>query len=213
MDSVTGDSTKFGTGQGRFLLSLDSELPQSDYAIDSAIRVHSLFSRRVCLSDSQLVDGPALQTFFKRNEAELQEEVEHAAEVGRPPMLGTLSRGGANISAAIDLMLTPNERTGLPTYFSRLTPEQNTQFREAVSGAATTEHRRTEFFKIAGPRFEGHLARATTYFQKNTLAVVPRCGDQQDDLFRMYGSRSSKFSSHGTFAGLARRIKRSARLC
>jgi hypothetical protein len=183
MDSVTDDSTKPEASQGRFLLSLDSELPQSDFTIDSAIRLYSLFSRRVCLPDSHLIDTPTLQAFFKSHEAELQEEVDQAAEGDRPPMLGTLSRGGADIGAALDLMLTPNERTGLPTYFSRLRPELNARFREAVSGADTTEQRRTEFLKIAGPGLERHLVRTTKYFQKSKLAVVPRCGDPQDELF------------------------------
>jgi hypothetical protein len=89
MDSATGDSPKPKACQGRFLLSLDPELRQSDFAIDTAIRVHSLFSRRACLPDSHLIDSPALQTFFKSHEAELQDEVERAAEVVRPPMLGT----------------------------------------------------------------------------------------------------------------------------
>jgi hypothetical protein len=81
-------------------------------------------------------------------------------------------------------MLTPNERTGLPTYFSRLTPEQNTEFRGAVASAVTTDQRRTEFLRIAGQGLERHLVRATSYFQKNTLAVVPRAATRRMSFFK-----------------------------
>src|SRR5258708_2401431 len=101
---------------GRYLLSLDSELPQDDLTVERAILVHSLFSRRVCASDSQVIDSPAFEPFCRKYEALLHEEVQRAKQLDYPPILGTLSRGGSDVSVALDLMLTPNPRTGLPSY-------------------------------------------------------------------------------------------------
>ena len=178
------DPAEAETSQGRFLLSLESELLQDNSTIDAAIRLHSLFSRRVCLPDSHLIDSPALETFFEEHEMELQKEVEHAREFGRPPMLGTLSRADADISRALDIMLTPNERTGLPSYFSRLLPEQNDHFRQSIANVHTSEERRASFLEITGNRFTRHLGRATKYFQEHRLSVVPRARISTNDLYQ-----------------------------
>jgi hypothetical protein len=155
--------------EGALLLSLDSELEQREKETRWAILLHSLFSRRVCMTDTQIIDNPVLEKLFRRHWDELESESESAAEVGRPPMIGLLSRRGADIGGVLDLMLTPNARTGLPSYFSRFTEEENRHLRDRLGRASNTDEKREVLFSV-DRRFKGHISRATKYFQQNPLA-------------------------------------------
>jgi len=183
---MSPDSTSARASEGAFLLSLDSELKQDEGAITRAILVQSLFSRRICLTDSQLIDSPALERFFRQHWLELKSEAETAQELTRPPMLGSLSRRQADIAAVLDLMLTPNPRTGLPTYFSRLTEEQNRDLRNRLAHTTNADDRREVMFSVAGGPSRGHISRATDYFGQNPLAVIaaPQ-GSQHATLFSL----------------------------
>lgn len=132
--------------EGAFLLSLESELKQDHLSIKHAILVQALFARRVCLTDSQMIDSLALEAFFSDEQQALQREVEWLPGSSSPPMLGSCSRRGADILAALDVMLTPNVRTGLPAYFSRLEPAQNTALRNSFRRLRTPEQRQRAFF-------------------------------------------------------------------
>jgi hypothetical protein len=162
--------------EGKFLLSLDSELKQDEATITRAILLHSLFAKRICLTDSQLIDSPALERFFRRHSADLSAEADVAGRCGRPPMLGSLSRRQSDITAVVDLMLTPNPRTGLPTYFSRLTEEQNQLLRGKIAHVTDSDERREVLFSLAGRGFKGHISQTTDYFRRNPLSVVARQG-------------------------------------
>jgi hypothetical protein len=142
--------------EGAFLLSLESELKQDPVSIRQAVLVQALFARRVCLTDSQLIDSPALEAFVLDNQGSLNDELDRLPE-SHPPMLGTFSRAGADILGALDVMLTPNVRTGLPTYFSRLEPEQNTALRTHLENVTTQDERRRTYFNFTGHPTERYL--------------------------------------------------------
>jgi len=184
---ITNQAPASDTGkprEGAFLLSLDSDLKQEQRIITWAILVQSLFSRRVCLTDTQLIESLALQAFFFTNRKELNEEAELAAEQGRLPMFGALVRQQApDIAAVLDSMLAPNPRTGVPTYLSRLKEEQNIALRERLSRAASTDERREVLYSVAEPPFKAHISRVSHYFQQNRLSTIRAVGPSQATLF------------------------------
>ena len=195
MDKEVTKAEAFRRAAGVFLLSLESELPQNPVAIEHAIVVQALFARRICLTDTQLIDSPALQAFFASHERDLQDELDCFKDLAYPPIFGTCSRKGADISAALDVMLTPNVRTLLPTYLSRLTPEENARLRAGFASLQTPEHRRQRVFKIAGRPFRTHIERVTAYFEQNPLSVVQGTGTPQATLFQTVGEQLTKLQA------------------
>jgi hypothetical protein len=160
--------------EGDYLLSLESELHQDPALIKSSALVQALVSRRVCLTDTQIIDSRALDHLFVDNESALTEEIRQVEDY-RQPMFGTCTRNnlGANLLAALDSMLEPKPPYGFPAYFTCLTSEQNQSLREGYAQLQTTRKRREAFFKFAGKRAELSLQRAGEYF-RHPQAVVAR---------------------------------------
>jgi hypothetical protein len=156
---------------GAFLLSLDSELKQNRLSVRHSILVEALFSRRVCLNDTYIIDNEALQDFFLTNKQDLLDEVGDAA-ADRPPMLGGCSRKGANIFEVLDVMLAPKEPTGLPTYFTRLGRRGNDDLRRRVNRLRSAGARRSAFFKQTSPEAERSLEVICQYLSSCAPALV-----------------------------------------
>jgi hypothetical protein len=185
---MASDLQHTSASEGALLLSLDSELKVDDKQVRWAILFHSLFSRRVCVTDTQIIDNPILERFFRKHWHELELERERAEEMKRPPLLGLLSRRGADIGAVLDLMLTANPRTGLPSYFSRLTEQENRDLRDRLGRAANIAEKRGVLFSLEGG-LENHIARATSYFQRNPLATIAPFDSSQSMLFPLVRER------------------------
>lgn len=190
--------------EGDYLLSLETEFEQNPAFIKSSALLQALISRRICLTDTQIIESSALEDLFMNNDRELMDEIEQT-EQDRPAMFGTCTRKGlgADILAALDLMLEPKPPFDFPAYFTRLSPEKNRSLREEYARLKTTAERRESFFKAAGKRTTLYLNRVGGYFGRHPLAVVSTPAAQQPRLYELVEKKLDSFRAAGNWMKFA----------
>src|ERR1051325_698445 len=158
---------------GAFLYSLESELSAPPDIAEIAILVNGLFSRQICLTESQMFDCAGVEVFFKKHER-LLEQMVASPRPNELPLLATCGRTGADVQAAIDLWLEPKGGEGLPQYLSKLSPEQNDALREGFRSLRSKGQRRKRFLKICGAKYYDHLKRVEKYLNGDHTRTVVR---------------------------------------
>lgn len=163
---------------GVFLYSLDAETGISAPTVSEAIIFQSLFSRQVCLNESHVLDNRAVWDFFESNK-QLLLDMLRDRDMDEVPIIGLCSRA-PSIGGMLDLWL--GAKTGLPNYFTSLSPEQNDNLQRKPY-PTTKEGRQKRLYKVE-PCFKTLVTRLEDYFQAlSSLTFVERTGNPDQQLY------------------------------
>ena len=145
-----------------FLNNLDVELPFNPRLVELSILAQSLFSRQVCLTDSQLIDNVGVRRFFLKNKDSILESVQEA-DLDEVPLLATCGRGAGNCDHSLLALLEPRGERRLPPAFTSFAPQQNAALRKGYA-SLSAERRRDRFYRLAGTEFGDYTETANSYF-------------------------------------------------
>ncbi len=156
---------------GCLITGLEPEIALPYPDLSFLVIFHSLFARRIVLSDSHGLDNANFRRFFAENYDLLEDE---RYDGTASPIFSIAGKKGPKLWNAVDLWLGPKGDRGTPTYLTSLSPRQNNDLARDYGGLTRVGQRREKFIEVAGPTYKKHVERLTAYLNRHEDCVVHR---------------------------------------